>query len=151
MLLKTEQGLILQTVCYLTEHALSYRACLVFCTVPCDRFIALLFCKSNPDLQSSLRSTSCDVLTPVSSSLSRCRCVTVGGNPVFLAVPPLQRPELGSAGRLLARRILHDVRHPPGAVPAGGSASLLGLNRTLNGGSCSRRHHVDFPRHFAPS
>ncbi|XP_071672559.1 protoheme IX farnesyltransferase, mitochondrial isoform X3 [Patagioenas fasciata] len=82
---------------------------------------------------------------------SGCWCVTVGGNPLFLAVPPLQRPELGSAGRLLARRILHDVRHPPGAVPAGGSASLLGLNRTLNGGSCSRCHHVDFPHHFAPS
>ncbi|KAM9638525.1 protoheme IX farnesyltransferase, mitochondrial isoform 2-T3 [Morphnus guianensis] len=78
------------------------------------------------------------------------RCVTLRRNPLFLAVPSLQRPELGSAGRLLPRRILYDVRHPPGAVQAGSSASLLGLNWTLNGGSCSRHHHVDFPRHFAP-
>ncbi|XP_074016250.1 protoheme IX farnesyltransferase, mitochondrial isoform X2 [Numenius arquata] len=82
---------------------------------------------------------------------SGCWCVTVGRNPLFLAVPSLQRPELGSAGGLLPRRLLHDVRHPPRAVPAGGPASLLGLNRTLHGGSCSRHHHLDVPRHFAPS
>lgn len=130
---------------------MSYRACLVFCIEWCNRFIALLFCKYSPNLLRSLCSTSCSgPLMHVSFSLSYCRCVTLRRNPLFLAVPSLQRPELGSAGRLLPRRILYDVRHPPGAVQAGSSASLLGLNWTLNGGSCSRHHHVDFPHHFAP-
>ncbi|XP_058708241.1 protoheme IX farnesyltransferase, mitochondrial isoform X4 [Poecile atricapillus] len=79
---------------------------------------------------------------------SGCWCITVRRDPLLLAVPSLQCPELGSAGRVLPRRILYDVCHSPRAVQAGGSASLLRLNWTLNSGSCPRHHHMDFPHHF---
>ena len=87
---------------------------------------------------------------PLSLSLSHRRCFAAGRNPLFLAVPSFQRAELGAAGGLLTGRILHDVGDPPGAVQAGGSASLRGLNRTLHGGSHPGHHHVDFPHHFTP-
>ncbi|XP_036307809.1 protoheme IX farnesyltransferase, mitochondrial isoform X2 [Pipistrellus kuhlii] len=76
-----------------------------------------------------------------------CWSLSSGRNPLLLAVPALQRAELGPPGRLLPRGLLHDVRHAPRAVPAGGPAPLPGAARAVRHRPRPGRHHVDLPRH----
>ncbi|XP_039992008.1 protoheme IX farnesyltransferase, mitochondrial isoform X4 [Xiphias gladius] len=73
------------------------------------------------------------------------RCFVAGWFPVQLAVPPLQRPQLELAGRLLPRRLPHDVRHPPWHVQAGGPAPQLGSDRPVSLSTGHGRHHLDLP------
>nr|XP_040032992.1 uncharacterized protein LOC120819549 isoform X1 [Gasterosteus aculeatus aculeatus] len=76
-------------------------------------------------------------------------CSADGWFPVLLAVPPLQRPQLELEGGLLARRLPHDVRHPPGHVQARGPAPQPGPHRPVDRGARVGRHHLDLPRHLA--
>ncbi|XP_035950634.1 protoheme IX farnesyltransferase, mitochondrial isoform X2 [Halichoerus grypus] len=78
------------------------------------------------------------------------RSLSPGRDPLLVAVPPFQRPELGPPRRLLPRRLLHDVGHAPGPVPARRPAPLPGLDRTGGGGARPPGHHVDLPRHLPP-
>lgn len=79
-----------------------------------------------------------------------CRSVSFGRNPLLLAVSSFQRAELGPPRRLLPGRLLHDVGHPPGPVPARRPAPLPGLGRNVRRGPSPGRHHVDLPRHRPP-
>ncbi|XP_026376816.2 protoheme IX farnesyltransferase, mitochondrial isoform X2 [Ursus arctos] len=76
------------------------------------------------------------------------RSLPPGRDPLLVAVPPFQRPELGPPRGLLPRRLLHDVGHAPGPVPPRRPAPLPGLDRTVGGGARPARHHVDLPRHL---
>ncbi|XP_066221016.1 protoheme IX farnesyltransferase, mitochondrial isoform X2 [Saccopteryx leptura] len=75
-----------------------------------------------------------------------CGRLSFGRNPLLLAVPPLQRAQLGPPRGLLPGRLLHDVGHPPGPVPARGPAPLPGPGRTVRGGPRPGRDHVGLPR-----
>ncbi|XP_069857503.1 protoheme IX farnesyltransferase, mitochondrial isoform X1 [Dipodomys merriami] len=79
----------------------------------------------------------------------RCWSAPSGRDPLLVAVPPLQRPELGSPRGLLPRRLLHDVRHPPGPVPARGAAPLPGPARALRRRPGPGRHQLGLPGHLA--
>ncbi|KAM7068328.1 protoheme IX farnesyltransferase, mitochondrial isoform 2-T2 [Molossus nigricans] len=80
----------------------------------------------------------------------RCWSLSSGRNPLLLAVPSLQRAELGPPRGLLPGGLLHDVRHSPRPVPARRPAPLPGPDRTVHGSPRPGRHHVDFPRHLPP-
>lgn len=73
------------------------------------------------------------VLVKSPHSLLPClrRCLSSGRNPLLLAVPALQRAELGPPGGLLPRGLLHDVGHTPCPVPAGRPTPLPGAARAV--------------------
>ncbi|XP_053766615.1 protoheme IX farnesyltransferase, mitochondrial isoform X2 [Desmodus rotundus] len=79
----------------------------------------------------------------------RCWSVSLGRNPVLLAVSSLQRTQLGPPRGLFPRGLLHDVSHPPGPVPARCPAPLPGLDRTVHGSPRPGCYYVDLPRHLA--
>ncbi|XP_043759831.1 protoheme IX farnesyltransferase, mitochondrial isoform X1 [Cervus elaphus] len=85
---------------------------------------------------------------PVSpGAVVKTQGLSSGRNPLLLAVPSLQRAELGSPRGLLPGRLLHDVRHPPGPVPARRPAPLPGTARHVRCRARPGRHHLDLPSH----
>lgn len=85
------------------------------------------------------------IIKPLPPPSPPSRCLVAGWFPLLLAVPPLQRSQLEPEGRLLPRRLPHDVRHAPGHVQAGGPAPQLGSDRLVGLGARARRHHVGLP------
>ncbi|XP_067860385.1 protoheme IX farnesyltransferase, mitochondrial isoform X2 [Heptranchias perlo] len=69
-------------------------------------------------------------------AVSLPRCLVIGWYPVFLAVPTFQCFKLEPSGRLLTRRLSHDVSHTPSTLQTGSTPPLLWTHWTVNTVSC---------------